>query len=178
MTMSLMPRSLRARSAALLLALPLLAGCSAAASGAHSSGSAAPSSQSASSGAAPSAKLQPCDSLSAADASTIIGATVTSSEADGACSYTGGSDVAFATTVTPISGASDPDWKKEVESLSDATKLSGLGDEAYGTSEIYGSKVAVRKGNTVIEVADADASDSTTYPKSIAVAKAIIAKLG
>ncbi len=172
-----MSRSPRARWAALFIALPLLAGCSA---GAHASGPASPSAKSASSGSASSAELGPCDYLSAADASTIVGVTVTSSEADGACSYTSGSggEVAFATTVTPISGPSDPNWKEEVESFTDATKLSGLGDEAYGSTSSFEAKIAVRKGNTVIEVANADGSDATTYPKSIAIAKAIIAKLG
>jgi hypothetical protein len=178
MPISFMSRSPRARWAALLIVLPLLAGCSAGASGAHASGSASPSAKSTSSGSAPSAELGPCDYLSAADASTIVGVTVTSSEADGACSYTSGGEVAFATTVTPISGPRDPNWKAEVKSLTDATKLSGLGDEAYGSTSAYEAKIAVRKGDTVIEVANADGSDATTYPKSIAIAKAIIAKLG
>ena len=170
-------RAPRARYAALiLLALPLLAGCSAA-GGAHASEAASPSSHSVSSGSGSAADRQPCDYLSAADASSIFGVTITSSEAGGACSYTDGQNVAFATTVNTITGASDPDWKNEVESL-DGTKLSGVGDEAYGGSSAVEEKIIVRQGHSLIEVADADGSDSTTYPNSIAVAKAIIAQLG
>jgi hypothetical protein len=178
--MSISPHSRlpRARYAAILITLPLLAGCSAGAVGAHASGSASPSSKSSSAGSASSGELGPCDYLSASDASTIVGVSVTSSELGGACSYDGSGGVGFATTVTRISGASDPAWKEEVKSLSDATKIPGLGDEAYGESSAIEEKVAVRKGTTVIEVADADGTDSTTFPKSIAIAKAIIAKIG
>ncbi|HXR44200.1 MAG TPA: hypothetical protein VN759_05290 [Pseudolysinimonas sp.] len=172
-----MSRAPRARYAALLIMLPLLAGCSAA-GGVHASGSAGPGSTPASSSSAPSAELQPCDDLSAADASAIVGAAVTSSDLNGACSYTGG-DVAFATMVNRgITGAGDPVWKNEVKSLTDATKLSGVGDEAYGATSVVEEKIVVRAGDAVIEVADADGTDTTTYPTSIAVAKAIIAKLG
>ena len=178
MPVSFTSRASRARYAVLLIALPLLAGCSAAASGAHTSAAAGPSSESASSAPASSAERKPCDYLSAADASTIFGVTVTSSEVNGACSYTDGADVAFATTVNGgITGAGDPVWKNEVKAL-DGTKLSGVGDEAYGGTSAIEVKIVVRQGDKIIEVADADGADTTTYPMSIAVAKAIIAQLG
>jgi hypothetical protein len=179
MTISLASRRPRARYAALLIVLPLLAGCSPAASGAHSPASAAKSSTSASSGSGSTSKLGPCDYLSATDASAVYGVTLTSAEADGACSYTGAQATGFATTVTGgLTGAGDPVWKNEVKSLDGATKLSGVGDEAYGSAGAIEVKIVVRAGNTLIEVADADGSDTTTFPKSIAIAKAIIAKLG
>ena len=181
MTISLASRRPRARYAALLIVLPLLAGCSAAANGAHASGSAAKPSASASSGSGSgsAATLAPCDYLSAADASAIYGVALTSSEADGACSYSGADATGFATTVNGgLTGAKGPVWKNEVQSLGDATKLSGVGDEAYGATGSIEVKIVVLSGGTVIEVADADDSNTTTFPKSVAIAKAIIAKLG
>src|SRR6185437_16604498 len=94
MTFSLAFRRPRARFAALLIVLPLLAGCSA-----HAPASAAKPSASTSSGSAHTATLKPCDYLSAADASAILGVTLTSAEADGACSYYGAGATGFATTV-------------------------------------------------------------------------------
>jgi len=179
MTISIPSRRPRARYAALLIVPPLLAGCSATANGAHAPASTGKSSAFASSGSASSADLKPCDYLSAADASAILGVTLTSSEADGACSYSGAQATGFATTVNGgLTGAGDPVWKNEVKSLGDATKLSGVGDEAYGSAGGIEVKIVVLAGDSVIEVADADSSDTTTFPKSIAIAKAIIAKLG
>jgi hypothetical protein len=179
MTFSIASRRPRARCAALLIMLPLLAGCSAASNSVHGPASAAKPSAAASSGSTPAGDLKPCDYLSAADASAILGVTLTSSEEGGACSYSGAQATGFATTVNGgLAGAGDPVWKNEVKSLGGATKLSGVGDEAYGSAGGIEVKIVVRAGDTVIEVADADGSDTTTFPKSIAIAKAIIAKLG
>jgi hypothetical protein len=177
-----MPISRKSRFAVLLIALPLLAGCSAA--GGNAATSAGPSSKASSSGSSSSAAAKaPCDYLSTADAATILGTPVTSAEADGACSYSGAGAVGFATTVNGgITGASDPVWKNEVKALKDedgpVTTLSGVGDEAYGGVGSVEVKIVVRSGQWVIEVADADDSSTTTFPNSIAVAKAIIANLG
>jgi hypothetical protein len=179
MPTSLLPRSRRARAAALLLALPLLAGCSAATTptATHTKGSSSNSSSSSGSGSF--VEKKPCDYLSDAQASAAIGTKLTSSEANGACSYSGAHLAGFAMTITRISGADDSIWKDQVTSIKedDATAIAGVGDEAYGGRSVAEEKVIVRKGDAMIEVADADGL-SKNYTKSIAVAKAIIANLG
>lgn len=175
---SLLPRSRRARAAALLLALPLLAGCSAATTSAHPKVS---SSGSSSSGSGSFVEKQPCDYLTAAQASAAIGETVTSSEKGGACLYDGAGLVSFVTTVTGVSGGDSAFWKAQVKSLADedgkAIPIDGVGDAAYGGRSSFEESVIVRAGDAEIQIANADAA-SKNFTKSIAVAKAIIANLG
>jgi hypothetical protein len=181
MPTSLLPHSRRARAAVLLLAIPLLAGCSAATTTSHSTHSSAGSSSSGSSSAGSFVEKQPCGYLTDAQASAAMGATVTSSEAGGACMYSGANLVGFAMVVTRISGADSPLWKDDIKSIAreggKATPIPGVGDEAYGGNSSVEESVFVRKGEAAIQISDAD-GQAGNYDKSIAVAKAIIANLG
>jgi hypothetical protein len=165
------------RAAALLFALPLLAGCSAATASAHSKDSSSGSS----SGSGSFVEKRPCGYLSDAQASTALGAAVTSTEAGGACMYAGANLVGFAMTVSRVSGANDPLWKDDVKSIAreggKAKPVAGVGDEAYGGDSVAEETLLVRKGEAVIQISDAD-GDAKNFDKSSAVAKAVIASLG
>ena len=176
MPISLFPRSRRARTAALILALPLIAGCSAGTTATHSK---AASSGSSSSDSGSFHAKPPCDYLSAAEASKAIGATVKASEKGGACDYSGANLVGFGTTIEGMS-SDHTLFTEAIQSIKEEDgKLTQLpvGDQAYGGRSSFEESVIVRSGNVEIQIADAD-GQTKNFTKSIAIAKAIIANLG
>jgi hypothetical protein len=164
----------------LRLAAVALAGC-AASSPASSGGNAAASGGSSGSGSSGGSSsggepkdVTPCQ-LTTAEASTITKKTVTSAKKqENNCAY-GGSGYNFAIIVEP--GASDSDWKAQDSIMKlNSTKpktINGLGDRAEASSL---SLITQAKGY-IITIQGADEESDTTYPVSVALAKAVIAKL-
>jgi hypothetical protein len=148
-----------------------LVGCSASgtASGATSGGSSA----STSGGAKSAAKVDPCV-LTAAEVGATVNEPITSAKSDEAeCEYSGGGNF-FSVNVFPNSTASD--WKTQLRVLAitgKSTAVSGLGDEADG----HGLTLDVKSGSYILNLIGLDDAGTTTWPKSVALAKAIIAKL-
>ena len=76
--------------------------------------------------------------------------------------------------VFPNSTASD--WKTQLQVLNiggKPTAVSGVGDEADG----HGLTLDVRSGSYIVNVVGLDDSGTATWPKSVALVKALIAKL-
>jgi len=148
-----------------------LVGCSASvtASGATSGASSAPKSG----GAKSSAKVDPCI-LTPAEVSAAINEPITSSKTNAAeCEYSGGGNF-FSINVFPNS--TDSDWKTQLQVLNIAhksTTVDGLGDKAAGSGVI----LDVLSGSYILTFVAIDDAGTTTWPKSAALAKAIIAKL-
>ncbi len=112
--------------------------------------------------------------LTAAEVSATISEPITSAKPDAAeCRYSGGGNF-FSVNVFPNSTASD--WQAQLKVLTitgKSTAVNGVGDEADG----HGLILDVRSGSYILSVIALDDSGTTTWPKSVALAKAIIAKL-
>jgi hypothetical protein len=126
--------------------------------------------------------LHACALLTAAQASAIVGQTYTS-----ATESTGGMMCSYKTTTAPIPlfilitpGASAAAWKEELATMEEdggsaPTPLTGVGDRAAAG----GTEIGVEDGGYIIDVHGGDPSSTGSgYPKSVALAKAIIAALG
>jgi hypothetical protein len=122
-----------------------------------------------------------CSLLSAAQASAAVGVTYTS-----ATEASSGQMCSYATTAAPIPmfiivspGAGTAAWNGELATLeedagSKPITLSGAGDRAAGC----GTEIAVQAGGYIIDVHGGDPlGTGNAFPKSIAVAKVIIAAL-
>jgi hypothetical protein len=148
-----------------------LVGCSA--SGAASGSPSASSSASTGDAAKSSAKVDPCV-LTAAEVATVINEPITSAKSDEAeCEYSGGGNF-FSVNVFPNSSSSD--WKTQLNVLNITKKsrqVGGVGDRADGSGLI----LDVQSGPYILNVIGLDDEGTTTWPKSAALAKAIIAKL-
>ncbi len=112
--------------------------------------------------------------LTAAEVGTQINEPITSAKPDAAeCRYSGGGNF-FSVNVFPNSTASD--WKTQLTVLNvtgKSTAVSGVGDEADG----HGLVLDVKSGSYIVNVIGLDDSGTTTWPKSVTLAKAILAKL-
>jgi hypothetical protein len=127
------------------------------------------------------AAIHACSLLSAAQASAAVGVTYTS-----ATEASAGQQCSYATTTAPIPmfiivspGAGTAAWTGELATLredagSAPITLSGAGDRAAGC----GTEIAVQSGGYIIDVHGGDPlGTGHAFPKSIAVAKVIIAAL-
>jgi hypothetical protein len=172
--------------AATLAALSLAAcggsspGSSAATSAGTANGNAAAQATAVAGGTA--STVHACSLLSAAKASAVVGVHYSD-----ATESMGGSMCSYATTDAPIPlfiiishGSGTAAWKEELgtieeDSGSPPMTLAGVGDRAAGG----GTEIGVQDGNYIIDVHGGDPSGTgNAFPKSIEVAKAIIAGLG
>jgi hypothetical protein len=179
-------------STALLVAIMSVAGCNsgskhASATNASSGGAgvapalaaasqpaAAPSSAPAAGGA--SAAEAGCP-LTGAQATSAMGETYADpTSAYGICSYLS-SNNAFTITVHDASGlftyAGTLATAKQDQMTDTTTPIPGLGDQAAGT----GLEVVVAAGGKTIDIRNADQTPSGGWPKSVALAKLVIAAL-
>ena len=169
---------------ALVLVLPLLAGCSSGgATGGASGGSAGSGTGSSSSGASGSsgssggsASNKQC-LLSATDASTYVDTTVTETETSGSCSYTG-DGVSFVTTLTVHSSAAK--YAADVKQLKDdvgsgVVAIDGVGDKAQGVLVPKDTLIGL-DGSMEVVVTGADGQSATRMDVSEAIANALFAE--
>jgi uncharacterized protein DUF3558 len=146
-----------------------------------SGGSAAGSGGTAQPAAQTSAALHACKLLTAAQASAIVGVHYTS-----ATESTAGAMCSYATNSAPIpmfilisKGATAADWKQELGTMEEdagsaPVTLTGAGEKAAGC----GTEIGVEADGYIIDVHGGDPlTTGSGYPKSIAVAKAIITGL-
>jgi hypothetical protein len=173
------------RAAAVLVAISLtamsLAGCKSTSATTASSGNPAATNTGAvdaptSAVPAAPASVDVCSLLTAAQASAIIGYTyTTATSATGQCNY------ATTTARIPMFIIVNTDtWAQESATItSDASgeplvTTSGVGDNAAGAGTEFGAQ----SGKWIIDINGGDPDGTgAAYPKSIALAKAIIAKL-
>jgi hypothetical protein len=171
-------------AAAAILTAFSLAACGGSSPGGQAAASAGTANRPASTAAAggTASAVHACSLLSAAQASAIGGEHYTS-----ATESSGGSMCSYATTTAPIplfiiisSGSGTAAWKEELgtmeeDSGSAPVTLSGVGDRAAGS----GTEIGVQDGSYIIDVHGGDPTGTGTgFPKSIKMAKAIIAALG
>jgi hypothetical protein len=122
-----------------------------------------------------------CSLLTAARASAVVGEHYSSARES-----LNGSMCSYATTTAPIPlyiiislGSGAAAWKEQLGTLQEDSgsapiTLPGVGDRAAGG----GTEIGVQNGNYIIDVHGGDPSGSgSAFPKSIALAKAIIAAL-
>jgi hypothetical protein len=119
-----------------------------------------------------------CAYISPAQLSTIEGAKYGQpSVAYGICSWAGSDGHALSIQLTQ--NASAADWLSTLATIqSDQSAgapkpIAGLGDKAAGV----GLEIAVQHGTTIIDIRDADTPGFGKWPKSTAIANAIIAGL-
>jgi hypothetical protein len=125
--------------------------------------------------------LHACALLSASKTSAIVGQTYTN-----ATESSGGTMCSYKTTTAPIplfiiitSGANAAAWKGELATMEEDSgsapaTLSGVGDRAAGS----GTEIGVEDGSYIIDVHGGDPSSTGSgFPKSVALAKAIISAL-
>jgi hypothetical protein len=177
------------RPAALQLAAGLgliaLAACggSPAASSAGGSGTSAGDSGAASPAATQAAAAKPvnvCSMLTAKQASALVGVTYTKA------TPSGGSMCSYASTTAPIpmfiivsSGSGAAAWTEALGTLKEdggdtPRTFSGVGDRAAGD----GTQFDVQSGGWIVDVHGGDPSgNGSSFPKSTAVAKALISAL-
>ena len=174
------------RAAAVLVAVGLtamsLAGCKSTSTTTGSSGN--PAATNTGAGGAPTsaataapASVDVCSLLTAAQASAIIGYTYTLATPPagaGQCNY------ATTTARIPMFIFVDTEpWAQESATIaSDASgeplvTISGVGDNAAGAGTEFGAQ----SGKWIIDINGGDPDGAAGYPKSVALAKAIIAKL-
>jgi hypothetical protein len=148
-----------------------LVGCSA--SGGSSGTTAGGSSSSAAGGSKTVGKVDPCV-LTGAEAGATINKPITTAKSDAAeCEYSGGGYF-FSVNVFPNSTSSD--WTTQLQVLNitkKSTAVSGVGDKAAGSGSVFD----VQSGSYILNVIGADEDGTTTWPESVALAKAFIAKL-
>jgi hypothetical protein len=176
------PRRLSLGVAAASLAAVSVAACgggSAGGSSATATGG-APSQPTAAATAAASA-VHACALLTAAQASSIVGvhySSATEASAGSMCSYaTTTAPIPLFIIISPGSGATA--WQDQLATLKEDSgsalvPLAGVGDRAEGS----GTEIGVQDGNYIIDVHGGDPlGTGSAFPKSIALAKAIIAGL-
>ena len=122
-----------------------------------------------------------CSLISAAKASAIVGVSYSS-----ATESLGGSVCTYATTAAPIPlsisvqpGSGATGWTEELGIIQEGSgsapvTLTGVGDRAAGG----GTEIGVQDGSYIIDILGGDpVAASNAYPKSVELAKAIIAAL-
>jgi hypothetical protein len=136
-----------------------------------------PAAASISAGGAGSAAID-CNYISAAQLGGIEGATYAApTDFNRMCTWAGSNGDSVTITVTR--DATDADWQSalagiQADQASGApTPIAGVGDKAAGV----GKEIAVLRGNTVIDIREADSPGFGKWPKSTAVANIIIAGL-
>jgi hypothetical protein len=172
------PSRLSLGVAAASLAALSVAACGGGSPGATSAG--APSQPTAAAAAAAST-IHACALLTSAQASAIVGVHYTS-----ATEASAGSMCSYATTTAPIplfiiisAGAGAAAWQEQLATLKEDSgsaliTLPGVGDRAEGS----GTEIGVQDGKYIIDVHGGDPlGTGSAFPKSIALAKAIIAGL-
>jgi hypothetical protein len=175
------PRRLGLGVAAASLAALSIAACGGS-SPSTSAGSAAGGAATQPPAAAAAAKtIHACSLLTAAKASAIVGvhySSATESAAGAMCSYaTTDAPIPMFILISPGSGAAA--WKDELATLSEDSgsapiTLHGVGDQAAGS----GTEIGVQDGSYIIDVHGGDPlSTGSDFPKSVALAQAIIAGL-
>jgi hypothetical protein len=119
-----------------------------------------------------------CAYMSAAQLSQIEGATYAAPTVfHRICSWTGSDGNALSITLS--GNASEADWQSNLavlqrdQSADATTPIAGLGDRAAGA----GLEIAVQHGGTIIDVRNGDSPGFGKWPKSTAIANAIIAGL-
>ena len=123
-----------------------------------------------------------CSLITAAKASAIVGVTYSS-----ATESPGGDVCTYATTAAPIPlsisvqpGPGATGWTEELATIKEGAgeapvTLNGVGDRAAGG----GNEVGVQDGSHIIDILGGDPiAASSAYPKSVELAKAVIAGLG
>ena len=118
-----------------------------------------------------------CAYISAAQISSIEGATYAAPTVfHHICSWIGNGDVL---SITLTRNATEADWQSNLailqrdQSTDAPTPIPGLGDRAAGA----GREIAVQHGGTIIDIRDGDSPGFGKWPKSTAIANAIIAGL-
>lgn len=176
-----MPANKKLTIAAVLAVTVSVAGCNPKKASSTETGSAAttaaavPAASAANSGAsAPAAASGGC-ALTAAQVSTVMGATYGAPQnVNGICFYTANESLSI--DVENASGVHDFDATlsaaKESEQTDTTTSIPGLGDKATGV----GNEIVVAAGGKTIDIRSADTS-GVGWPKSIALAKLVIAGL-
>lgn len=184
-----MPAANKLTVAALLAVTVSIAGCnsskkaSSTDSGAVATTAAAPAAAAGSDAVVASAPAAAAPSTSAgcpltgAQATTAMGSTYADpTVAYDICSYLG-SNNAFTIIVHDATGVFDFNGTlataKQDEGTDTSTAISGLGDKAAGT----GLEIVVQSGGKTIDIRNADESPEGGWPKSVALAKLVIAGL-
>ena len=143
------------------------------AASAANSGASAPAAAAAGAGAAASGGCP----LTAAQVTTVMGATYGAPQNfNGMCFYAG-SEQSLSIDVENASGVHDFDATlaaaKESQGTDTTTTIPGLGDKATGV----GLVIVVAAGGKTIDIRSADSTGFGNWPKSIALAKLVIAGL-
>jgi hypothetical protein len=119
-----------------------------------------------------------CSYISAAQLGSIEGATYAApTDFNRMCTWAGNNGDSV--TITLTRNAMDADWQSalagiQADQASGApTPISGVGDKAAGV----GKEIAVLRGNTIIDIREGDSPGFGKWPKSTAIANAIIAGL-
>jgi hypothetical protein len=141
-------------------------------------GSASSSAPAPAASTAPAGAVDVCSLMTASQASTIVGVTYSAANGSSAtCTYP--------TTAAPVpmsifvSAASDADWTAELATIQEGTgeipaTFSGVGDHAAGG----GTEFGVESGKWIIDILGGDPlGNGTTFPKSTALAQALIRQL-
>ncbi len=125
-------------------------------------------------------QVDPCAMLSAAQASAVVGVHYASAKAtaNGMCTYTT-TDAPIGMFVIISPGAGTAAWSEQLGTLEEdggdkPVTLTGVGDRAAGT----GTEIGVQADGYIIDVHGGDPDgNGHAFPKSVAVAKALIAAL-
>jgi hypothetical protein len=187
-----MPAATKLTIAAVLAITVSVAGCnsskkaSSADSGAAATTAAAPAASASDSGAAAGASAHAAaGGASATGGCTLTGAQVSSAMGDtygdpqnfnGICSYLSSTN-SLSIHVMDATGINTFDGTlatiKQDQGTDTTTTIAGLGDKAAGS----GLEIAVQSGGKVIDIRNADETPEGGWPKSVALAKLVIAGL-
>ena len=124
--------------------------------------------------------LNVCSLLSATKASAIVGVSYSAAKesSGGMCTYST-TDAPIPLTIFVQQGAGAAAWTEELGTIQEGggsapVTLTGVGDRAAGG----GNEVGVQNGSYIIDILGGDPiAASPAYPKSLALAQAIIAAL-
>jgi hypothetical protein len=179
-----MPAAKTLTIAALLAVTVSVAGCNSSkkASSADAAGATTAAAPAATTAAAPAASATASTAagcpLTATQVTAAMGVTYAApTAAYGICSYVGSDGNAVSIDV--LNGAGDNDFAGTLatavqdQGTSTTTAIPGLGDKATGV----GQEIVVQSGSKVIDVRNADSPGYGNWPKSIALAKLVIAGL-
>ncbi|HEY2793085.1 MAG TPA: hypothetical protein VGJ28_12035 [Micromonosporaceae bacterium] len=170
------------RATAIVIAVSLgavsLAGCTSSATTSGGSTPTGSTTTAAAGGPATAGPVDVCTLMPAAQASSIVGVQYTAAtSSSNTCTYP--------TTAAPIplsiniTASSDAAWQSELSTIQEGggaapTTFSGVGDHAAGGGNEFG----VESGKWIIDILGGDPiADTTTFPKSIALANALISQL-
>jgi hypothetical protein len=150
-------------------AVPAASGAAAASSGAAAGASAPAAAGASTSGGCP---------LTAAQVTAAMGVTYAApTSADGICTYVGTDGNALSIQVLKASGANDfagtLATAVQDNGTQTTTAIPGVGDKATGV----GLEIVVQSGGQIIDIRSADSPGFGNWPKSVALAKLVIAGL-